>query len=269
MKIQKETFKVYVDKDGEYFKTQDKETTLAEVELAIERPSHEITVDGNATYGKAVKDFITKGVMLSVEIDDIMKARNLWGKDKEDKFNELSQKINKNVMKFKKGGCKFSDAVKAAKSVIKDRNELLLLSLQRNELNKHTAEAMAEDIRFNYLISQCTVYNKNGEKFFKSYEDYLETKDQSVVEMAGEALFKLTTGLGEDFRKDFPEYQFLLKYKLCDEKLRLIDKNGGFVDIDGKKVNEFGQWVNEKNQLIDRNGNVVDDKVEFVEFLEG
>lgn len=271
MKKNKEVFKVYVDDNGVYHREQDKDSTRKEVELAVEKPGHKVKVEGDAVFGKAVKDFVQKGVMLSVEVDDVMKARNLWDEVKEKKSKELNKKIANNVLKIRKGGCKFSEAVKFAKEVIKDRNELLILNLQRNELSKHTAESLAENLRFDYLVSQCTVYNNTGEQFFESYEKYLEKPftEEVVVEMASNALFLLVTGLGEDFRKDLPEYQFLLKHNLCDEKLRLLDKDKNFIDLDGNKVNEHGQRINENGELLDYDGNVVDDKVEFTPFLDG
>ncbi len=270
MKKNKEVFKVYVDKDGTYFREQNKEETLQEVELAVEKPNHKVQVQSQGVLGKAVKDFIDAGVMLAVEVDDVMKNRNLWNEEKEKKSKELHKKVAHNVEKFRRGGCKLSDAYKAALQVIKDRNELLFLNLQRNELNRHTAESLAENARFDFLVSQCTVYNNTGDKFFGSYEKYLEKPSETdvVVDLASEALFKLTTGLGEDFRKDLPEYQFLLQHKFCDEKLRLLDKKGNFVDLDGNIVNENGQRINENKELLDIDGNVVDEKVEFKPFLD-
>src|SRR3990167_2821415 len=278
-KKNKEIFVVYKNKEGKFFAENDKENSLIKVELAVKRPSNEQQQEAQKVYAKSFREFVEAGAIVRPQLDAILRSRNMWDDVRQKEFDSLTQKINNNTLKIRKGGIKFNDATKIAKDTIKLRNELFRLTLEKNQLDQNTAESQSENTRFNYLIAVCTVYNDTGKSFFESYEDY-KKQDQVgnvVVNLAGEGFWKLTTGLGSDFREDFFEYKFLKKYSLCDEKLRLIDKQNRLIDLEGNFIDENGRFIKYGEDgktfiYIDKDGNEVDKEgnpiVEFVPFLD-
>lgn len=266
MEKNKEVFSVFVDGENKFWAAQDDKKTRHELKLAVVRPDYKAQQDAQAFYARTFKSYADRGAMLRIELDDIMEKRGLWNEEKKALAEKLGKAITDNTIKIKKGGCKFKDAVEAAKQIIRDRNELLNLSMKRNNLDQNTAESLSDNSRFNFLASLCTVYNDSGEKFFKNYEDFLEQDSlgNPVPTLAGQALWKLTTGINEDIRKNLPEYQFLLKYKLCNDKLQLLNKEGKIIDLDGTLIDENGRFVNEKNEFVDRDGNRVDGAGNYV-----
>jgi hypothetical protein len=149
------------------------------------------------------------------------------------------------------------------------REDLKALLVGRNELDQHTAEAYAEQARFNYLVSACTVYGETGEPYFKGVDDYL-TGDDPTSGRAAHEFGRLYYGLDDDFAKKLPENAFGLKYRLLDDDLRLVDRRGRLVDPRGRLVDKDGRLVNERGELVAADGTPLAEdgsfKVDFVEF---
>ena len=53
---------------------------------------------------------------------------------------------------------------------------------------------------------------------------------------SGDVFAKLIYNLEEDFRKDWPEYKFLEKYKFVNDKLQFLGEDGTIVDFEGKPL---------------------------------
>ncbi len=260
MKKFKEVFKVYKDKDGNFYREQNDNKEYQEIELAVVKPTHKHQQKAQEVYAKRWRDLVEKGAALRSELNDILRKRELWTDEMQKKEDSLIKDINDNERKVKKKGIRLSEAVELMKKNIKLKNELISLRFNRNMLDQNTAESLAEQARYDFMVSACTVYNENEKPFFNSFDDYLN-QDQlgSVVPtVAGENFWKLTTDLDKDFRQDWEEYKFLQKYKVVDDKFRFV-KNGKYYDIDGKLVDEFGRWVNEDGHLVDRDGNLVNE----------
>jgi hypothetical protein len=138
-----------------------------------------------------------------------------------------------------------------------------LISVKTN-LDTHTAEGQADNARFNYLVSACTVYKDNNRPYFSSYEDYMSKSNDSVAVLAAQNLAGMLYGLDSDYEEKLPENKFLKQYKFVDDKLRLIDKNGKLVDSEGRLIDENGRYINDKGEFVDKNGNPVDKEGEYV-----
>lgn len=272
----KEVFKAYRNNEGEFFAQQNEEKTLQELEFAVVRPNYKIKQEAQIVYAKTFKEF-AENAMLRVQLDDLMRKKGMWDEEKQKEYNALSDRINKNVMKLKRGGCKLSEGKSICIQIMKDRAELVRLSFNKNQLDQNTAESFADNAHFNYLVSACTVYEGGGQ-FFTNYEDFLQKNDANnpVCGLAVDSMWRLTTGLNEDYRKDLPEYQFLLKYKFCNDKFQLVDKKGRLIDFDGKFIDDQGRFIkyNEDGttSFVDKDGNSVDAEgnyvVEFKEFID-
>lgn len=260
-KVNKRTFEVEVD---------GKKT-----EFAVLRPNHRAVQQAELVYKRAFREAVQppdgqKGAIVRQAVEAVMRDQNLWDDAKQSRYEELVKNILAGEKKLVSGGIKLSEARSIAIQMRRDRNELRQLSADRNELDAMTAEAQAENARFNYYVASCTVYGDTGKSYFKDVEDYLSRENDPVVLPAAQAMGKLIYGLEDDYEKKLAENKFLLKYKLVDEDLRLVDKDGKWVDSRGRRVDEKGRLINDDGELIDADGNLLTEdgeyKVEFKEF---
>lgn len=223
MKRMKENFVVHKDSEGTFYREPVKGTFP--IKLASLKPTYKQQQRSQEVYTKRWKELVEQGAPLRAELPSMLKKRELWNDDMQKQEDDLINKIAKNMEKIKQGKIKLSEASRLMKENIGFKSELILLRLNRNTLDQNTAESMAEQERFNYLVSACTVYDEDGKSFFNSYDDFIRQDEEGsvVTVMAGEALWRLTTNTDDDYRKDWPEYQFLQKYKLVDDKFEFVE----------------------------------------------
>jgi len=226
-----------------------------EVKLAVKRPNYKQELDAHKIYNKTFRELTEAGAYIKTEIEDLLRKRNLWDDDKESLFKDLQKNLLDNEKTLARKNIKLSAAREIAIDMRVLRNKLQTLLIHKNELETNSAENQADNVRSNYLVSVCTVYNDTGKPVFSSYDDYLDKlNEETYAVMAASKFGTLRYNLDDEFFANLPENKFLKKYGFIDEKLRLIDKAGNLIDIDGRKVNESGQWINEAGEPIDADG---------------
>jgi len=164
-------------------------------------------------------------------------------------------------------------AVKEMKSA---RIAIQMLLSERNASEQNSAEGVAEQQRFNYLVSRCTLNNETGQPIFENKEDYLTRSEEPWAFQAAAIFSQLNNGLDADYLGSLPENKFLKTWGFVDEYYRLVNKEGELVDEENKLINEIGQWVNSEGELVDEQGKrldeegflVIDENVVFYD-LEG
>jgi hypothetical protein len=255
-------------------KTRTFKTTIdnKEVEFLIKSPSLQDQREATKIYNQSFSEALKSKAVVRAKLDDLLVEQGLWDNEKQAKFTDLQNQILEGERKLAKGGIPLKDAKELALQMRKTREDLRELISVKTNLDTHTAEGQADNARFNYLVSACTVYNSNKEPYFKSYEDYNNRSADPVALLAAQNLAGILYGLENDYEEKLPENKFLKQYKFVDEKLRLVNKDGKLVDEKGRLINENGRFINESGQFVDKNGNVVDDKgdyvVEFSPFLD-
>lgn len=238
----REEFVVYKDSENNFYTEQNKDNSLVEVKLSVRRPNYGEKQGADFEYQKTVTKLLKEGILPRVKLEETIRENGIWDKAKESRERQLAKAINDAREKLKKGGIKLSEGVKLAKQSIKDNFEYIQLNMDRNSVLNNSAESIAEQARFNHLTSSATVYNNDGveKKFFQSYEDFLiqDSRGNVVTYLAGSYLSRLLNNFEDDFRKDWPEYKFLLKYKFVNDKFEYINTEGKVVDEDGKELPE-------------------------------
>jgi hypothetical protein len=247
----------------------------APVALAVVSPTPRDQLAATNVYNRAFREAVTPsdggaGALVRAKLESVLRAQNLWDDAKQTRYEELRRTILSGERRLEEGGIKLSAARVVALDMGRARLELRRLTVDRNRLDEVTAEAQAEQARFNFYVAACTVYDPSGKKYYKDTDDFLTREGDVVAAAAPAQLAKLLYGLEDDYEQKLPENKFLLKYKFVDEKLRLIDKQGKFVDEEGRPVDEFGRLVNGAGELVDAEGNLLtedgDYKVEFKGF---
>jgi hypothetical protein len=238
----------------------------------VRSPSLQDQREASKIYNQSFSEALKAKAVVRAKLDDLLVDQGLWDNQKQAKFTELQNQILDNERKLAKGGIPLKQAKELALQMRKTREEVRDLISVKTNLDTHTAEGQADNARFNYLVSACTVYNDSKESYFKNYEDYNNRSADPVALLAAQNLAGMLYGLENDYEEKLPENKFLKQYKFVDSKLRLINSEGKLVDEKGRLIDENGRFINEKGQFIDKNGNLVDDKgdyvVEFSPFLD-
>jgi hypothetical protein len=252
------TFKVTIDK--------------TEKEFMVRSPSLNDQKEASKIYNQTFSEALKSKAVVRAKLDDLLVEQGLWDGIKQAKFSELQGEILEGERKLAKGGISLSDARNVALNMRKTREELRELISVKTNLDTHTAEGQADNARFNYLVSACTVYNDTKEQYFRSYEDYNNKAADPVAIVAAQNLANMLYGLDDDYEEKLPENKFLKQYKFVDTKLRLVNKEGKLVDENGRLIDESGRFINSEGKYIDKNGNLVNDDgeyiVEFSPFLD-
>lgn len=248
-------------------KLNDKDT-----KFAVKRPDNKTRQAGQQYYNKAFRNAIESGAIVRARIEQVMRDQNLWDDIRQKEYQETTKRLLGNELKLSKGGIKMNEARELALQMRADRWKLREMNYDRNQLDLHTAEAQAENDRFNFFVSACTLYADTGKPYYKDTEDYLNREDDPVGPTAAANLSKMLYGLDDKFEHKLPENRFLLKYKFVDDDLRLVDKQGNWVDAEGRRINKEGRLINDQGQLVDVDGNLLTEdgeyKVEFTPFLD-
>lgn len=235
-----------------------------ETEFLVRSPSLQDQREATKVYNQSFSEALKAKAVVRAKLDDLLVDQGLWDNHKQAKFTELQNEILEGERKLAKGGIPLKDAKELALQMRKTREEIRELISVKTNLDTHTAEGQADNARFNYLVSACTVYNDTKEPYFKNYEDYNNRSADPVALLAAQNLAGMLYGLENDYEEKLPENKFLKQYKFVDTKLRLINKEGKLVDENGRLIDENGRFINEKGQFIDKHGNLVDDKGEYV-----
>ena len=142
----------------------------------FKQPSNEIRAHSDLVYDKAYHKAVESGLLPISELEVLIKKRNLFTEDDEDKLEELK------TQKFAQ------EAILSKTTKVKARQDRLLGIIQKldeqiSELeNKRTsklsmsAEAKAEEEKALYVCWRC-VYNQDMEKCWDTFEGLLNEKD--------------------------------------------------------------------------------------------
>lgn len=253
-----------------------------EVEYAVRRPTPKEMADGQKIHNRAFKEAVDADAIIRPKLEEVLRKQNLW----DDEKKAQQEKLNAEILEYErllgrgyrleknaagqqvKVALKLSEAREVAIKLRNLRWEIRELVAVKTQLDGMTAEAQADNARFNFWVSKCLVYNqgeKAGQPVFKDVDDYLEhAGEQRAYVGAGHLMSLLVGGSDPDWEKKLPENKFLLKYGFADQKLRLVDKAGRLIDSEGRLINEDGRYVNEKGEFITKNGERINEDGEFV-----
>ncbi len=174
-------------------------------------------------------------IMSKVQLKRYLEDREIWDVNKQKESAALEKSIAKLQDKLSRPGkrkVKLSEARDIAIELRKKRVEYRDLISEKIELESNTTESLADNARFDYLVTCCTFYKDSDEKVYNSLGDY-ESDSTDTAFVAASALGQLLYNLNDSFEASLPENEFLVDQKLADkENLALIDFDGNYVDED-------------------------------------
>jgi hypothetical protein len=215
--------------------------------LSAVRPKQSVLAEADLVRSKRWGELArTPGVLLESALKDVVRQKGVWDDEKQKRLEEIDKRLAENEArlpdangKVRQKGVRLSDLRKAAVQMRLDRMERVRLLSEFTSLRNNTAEGMADDERFNFLVSRCVV-DERGNPHFASLDDYKERAHEPDASAAATAVMQLLYDHDPDFARKLPENRFLLRYRMCREDLALTGPDGVLVDVDGKPVDEDG-----------------------------
>tara|TARA_A100001201_G_scaffold23144_2_gene26164 strand:+ start:850 stop:1743 length:894 start_codon:yes stop_codon:yes gene_type:complete len=240
------------------------------ITIYVKRPDNDSIKDADIHRAKIWNKAFKEGVLTKKEVEEAMKERGIWDQDKADKevalSNEILQLERKLFIGDGKKKPKVSEGRKLAIEMREKRFELRQLIEERIQMDENTAESLADNARFDFLVSCCTFHDESHERVFEDYEDYNEKASQPVAIAAAQLLANMMYDIEADYEEKLPENRFLKQFDLINEEGYLCDPNNPdiLIDQEGKRVNELGHYINEDGERVDNSGNLIDDDGMYV-----
>jgi hypothetical protein len=207
------------------------------------------------SWTRAMKD---PDVVSKKQLEKILKEKGAWGKDKQKQQENLFDEIislERRLTKPGKKKVKLSEARRIAIEMRKKRSEYRELISEKLELEQNTAESIADNDRFDYLVCCCSFYEEGDKKVYTNLEDYKSKDSDQIAYTVASALAEMMYNLDESFEKNLPENRFLLEQNLASSSnLFLTDLEGNYVDEDFKPLVEE---VIEEQEIIEYENDLV------------
>lgn len=225
---------------------------IGDREFEIKKPNHKNLTEAQLYSSKVFSEAVRAGVTLRQNLEDELRKRGSFSEDKVKRLLDVSAELNticKDLSKGKKGKYKkLSEARLAAIQARQLRAEQTELLMENRRLDTYTAEGLAEQARFDYLVSVC-VY-ENGQKVFSNVDDYLEKATEPWIKQCAEEFSYVLYNVDRT-EEVLPEDQFLKKHNLINDKGELIDQDGNLVDISLNQINipEIEEYEDLENDL--------------------
>lgn len=231
------------------------------VKLAVKRPDTKTRQDGQRVYAKAYADFVKAGAILKQKLESVAREQKLWDDERQNLLEKVSKSLddNEKVVTGRVKGTTLKSAREAAIQMRRDRRTLLGLLADSGSMDSNTVEGLAEQEQFTFFVAACTVYADTGKPYFRNVDDYVAQGDGPVGASAASNFAILYYNYNPEDEKKRPENAFLLKYKLCDDELRLLNEKGRLVDVDGRLIDKDGRFINKDGELVDSEGNRVNE----------
>ncbi len=233
------------------------------VNIVVRKPTSKDLNMAQKIGAKVWTDAVKDGLFTKQSLTKFMEDNGIWNTQKQKDRDVISQNIDNlekelALGKSNGGKLKVSEGKTKAIELRRLRNSLRTLISERISLESNTAEGLAENAKFNYLVSACT-FHEDGRKVYSNIEEYNNKAEDEIAFQAAATLGEMMFQLDKNYEENLPENQFLKRFHLVDKELSLVDKDGHKVDIDGTKVNDEGWLINDKGERIDREGNLLSD----------
>lgn len=243
------------------------------VDIFVLQPNNDILKRADRYKSKVWNEAVQDGVLTKRELAAVMKKRGIWDESKSKEEKVLVDQIVALEKKLYHGDGKkkpkLSEGREIAINIRKKRIELRDLLMQKITLEENTADSLADNARFDFLVAHCTFF-KNGQPVYKDFQDYDSRSADEVAFAAASLLSQMLYNLDSSFEKKLPENQFLIKYELINEKLSLIDPNNSehLIDTEGRRIDDDGYYLDDDGKRIDKDGNPItkDGNYEMVEY---
>lgn len=174
------------------------------VNLTTRAPTNEELQESEFEYSKVFNRAIIGGIVPQSTLIAKLAENGIWDETKEQAIEEqrrividLEQKLSDATDEIEKAGM--------ALSLRQERDKLYRMRQERTELMAHSAEAKAEEVQRNYLVSRVTAFASNGKPVWKTFDLYRKEPDGNLLFRATYEYLTFINGLPSDFMNNLPE----------------------------------------------------------------
>lgn len=169
-------------------------------------------------YNKALKnDSVPRD-----RLDDKLKELGLMTPEDYDRMEKLRNEIEELIKPLKTGGIKLKEMKERAEKAQLLRLQLYGLISYRTKYDDLTAESVAEDARFNFIVYSCLL-DENDKRVFNSYQDWESCTDNQLLEKAASAMVDILYPDRGNVFLTLPENEFLVKYGFYNKDLTPVN----------------------------------------------
>ena len=238
-----------------------------EVKIYVTSPTAKTVQRADRYRAKTWTECIEDGIKTKEELAIIMEKRGIWTDKHIKKETEIINRINECEKELFLGNGKkkvaLSDGKNLAIEMRKLRNDLKDLYMERLSMEQNTAEALADNARFDYVVA-CSTFYENGQNVYKDIEDYNNKSSDEIAFAAAGAIAEIMYNYDPKLDEALPENQWLKKFELVNENLSLVNENKQLVDLEGRTINDKGHFINKEGQRVDSEGNLLDENGNYV-----
>ena len=237
------------------------------VKVYVSRPSAQAIRKADIYRAKIWNECLDEGIKTKEELAVVMEKRGIWGKDQQKEEIEIVENLAKLEKQLYlcdgKKKIPIDNGKKIAIQMRVLRNTLRQLLIEKNNFEQNTAENIADNARFDYLVSACSFY-ENGQKVYKDIAEYNDKASDDVSFALAGALAEMMYSYNPDDENSLPENQWLKHFNLVNDEGSLVNDKEELVDLEGRQINDLGHYINAKGERVDIEGNLLDDNGNYV-----
>lgn len=194
-----------VDKDGK------------EVSVVFKHPTQSQIMKGDFTYRKYFSEAIREGLMTNAEATKLLKDRQIWSQEMDNKEIALRKEINDIENEFRESSITKDDGLVKRIKLKGLRNELDELTSVYSSISNNTAESVASEYRMQFYASDCSYFKDGMRKIFKDINDFRSRLDEAIsldcYRHAVVVNYELALGraLPDGLNADYPEDSWFLE----------------------------------------------------------
>ena len=205
----------------------DDDKILEVVNIYVQKPTNSVLSGADKHKAKVWNQCLSEGILTKIELSKLMRKRGLWDEARDEEQSEIVQQITdlEKDLYLGSGDKKrtLSEGKDIAIEIRRARLRLRELISERINLEENTAESIADNARFDFIVSSCT-FHENGERVYDSIEDYNNRSSDDIAAEAASKLANILYNLDRDFEKNLPENKWLDNFGLVDESLHIVNK---------------------------------------------
>lgn len=237
------------------------------VKIVVKKPNNALISQAQRIRAKAWTDCVRDGIMTKKELQKFMEAQGIWDEEKDYRQKKIVEEINnlekELYVRGKNGKLKTTEGKNIAIEMRRKRAELRDHIAEKMGLEQNTAEALADNSQFDFLVANCAYYD-NGQKVYNSLEEYSSKSDSEIAFAAATNLAQMMYSIDKDFESNLPENKFLKTFHFVNDDLSLVNEKGETVDTEGRRIDKSGYYINEEGKRVDKDGNLLDENGNYI-----
>jgi hypothetical protein len=236
-----------------------------ELNITVVFPTNKNLQDAQMIYNVKMSELIRKGELLSRnQLDSYLNKLGLWTTEDQLLFIKMQKELREMEKILITTEIGTLDGRKIAIEMRTKREIMLSVYNKRSQFDETTMESVAEQYRFNFLITKCVIDTVSETCIYKNIDDYIDKQNEQYSVDAAKILAAFIFGYKKDFVKQLPENKWLKNNNFINEDGAFINIDGNLIDISGRKIDKNGRFVDDEGNYIDIEGNPVDTNGEFI-----